>query len=209
MWKKEAKMYLSRLVLDPDTPRARQEMELPYEMHRHLMSAFPRPESGRVLFRVEEAPLGRRGLPVLVQSEKEPDWGRLHRQQYLLPVQDNPAVKPYDPVITAGRVFAFRLRANPTKKIEGKKLGLYREDEQQDWLARKAGQGGFAVLSVNLTREGTVAGRMGKGQRFPLVSVRYDGVLKVVEPGLFLATLRTGVGQSQCFGFAMLSLARP
>jgi CRISPR system Cascade subunit CasE len=201
-------MYLSRLILDPDTPRARREMELPHEMHRHLMSAFPRPGPGRVLFRVEEALPGRRGLPVLVQSEKEPNWGRLHdSRQYLLAVQGNPAVKPYNPIVAAGRVFAFRLLANPTKKIEGKKLGLYREDEQRAWLERKAGQGGFAALAANLT-QGIVAGRMGES-RFPLVSVRYDGLLRVVEPELFLATLRTGVGQSQCFGFGLLSLARP
>jgi CRISPR system Cascade subunit CasE len=206
MWKKEAKMYLSRLVLDPDTPRARQEVVSPYEMHRHLLSAFPRPGPGRVLFRMEEAQVG--GLTVLVQSEKEPNWGRLHdRRRYLLPVRDNPAVKPYNPIVAANQVFTFRLQANPTKKIEGKKLGLYREDEQRAWLERKAGQGGFVVLAANLT-QGIVAGRMGES-RFPLVSVRYDGLLRVVEPELFLATLRTGVGQSQCFGFGLLSLARP
>jgi CRISPR system Cascade subunit CasE len=206
-------LYLSRLVLDPGTPRARQEMELPYEMHRHLLSAFPSRSdggAGRVLFRVEGQPGGAAGLTVLVQSEKEPNWGRLHdRQRYLLPVRDNPAVKPYNPGgIAGGQGLAFRLRANPTRKIEGKKLGLYREEEQRDWLERKAGQGGFVVLVVNLTQEGIVAGRIGES-RFRLVSVRYDGLLRVTDPELFLAGLRTGIGQSQCFGFGLLSLARP
>ncbi len=213
-------MYLSRLTLSPRSRQVRREASEPYEMHRTIMSAFPSNEDGdpgRVLFRLEEptrASQHRRGLTLLVQSENQPDWTDVSaKQRYLLPIaEDNPAVKPYSPTFAADQRLIFRLRANPTIKREGKRLGLYREEEQRAWLARKAEQGGFDILTVNLTREGMTEGKIhrptGESHHLRLLAVRFDGVLRIVDPIRFLESIQRGIGSGKGLGFGLLSVAR-
>jgi len=79
----------------------------------------------------------------------------------------------------------------------------------EDWLSRRAELGGFRVRRLasiqagwaymNKTRE------RGKGQR--LRSVRYEGVLEVVDAGRFDDTLIEGIGPGKAFGFGLLSVA--
>jgi CRISPR system Cascade subunit CasE len=217
-------MYLSRLILDPRSRQVRREVAEPYEMHRTIMRAFPdagQGGPGRVLFRVDSsAQPGPTGLTLLVQSESQPDWGWLSTEPgYLLPgVADNPAYKPFRPVFSPGQRLAFCLRANPTvkRKFPGesssKRVGLYKEEEQREWLARKAEQGGFAVLAVDLMPEGITGGKIHRSREeshsLHLFGVRCEGLLQVIDPGRFLETLAGGIGSGKGLGFGLLSLAR-
>ncbi|MGC8880509.1 MAG: type I-E CRISPR-associated protein Cas6/Cse3/CasE [Anaerolineae bacterium] len=214
-------MYLSRLILDPRSRRVRREVSEPYEMHRTLLKAFPPAAAGgpgRVLFRVDMPPVyyaGPAHFIVLVQSEYMPDWSFLDTlERYLLPgVADNPAVKPFTPAFTRGQPLLFRLRANPTVKRDGKRCGLYREEEQRAWLERKAAQNGFSVLGVLVQREGIVGGRICRAPEevhpLRLLAVRFDGLLRVDDPERFQDALRQGIGSGKGLGFGLLSLARP
>jgi len=211
-------MYLTRLVLNPRNRQVQREVAQPYEMHRSMMRAFPDDlEEGqeRVLFRLETA--GR--LVLLVQSWTPPDWSCLaspaHRG-YLLPVSEpNPALKAFDLALQAGQALAFRLRANPTVKRkfpEGdhKRVGIYRPEEQMEWLRRKGERGGFAVLSANTSGRVTVKGWVGgNGKRRPLtmVSVQFDGILQVTDPDRLWMRVRQGIGSGKGLGFGLLSLA--
>lgn len=204
-------MYLSLLRLNPRSRRARTEASRPYELHRSLMRTFPNSEDGgpgRVLFRLD---VDRRtgAMAVLVQSEKEPDWTPLESSQDLL--LRSPQHKTFEPVFARGQALYFRLRANPTVKRAGKRLGLPREEDQLSWLGRKGAQGGFEVVSVTVIPEGMTRDGMtdkdGSRHDLSLLSVRFEGVLRVVEPDLFRATLAKGVGSGKGLGFGLLSIA--
>lgn len=242
-------LYLSRLLLNPRSRQVMSEVEHPYEMHRTLMRAFPgatekgerkaRNEFG-VLFRAEVD--GQRGLPkVYVQSSVEPDWSYLEGLDYL--VEDNEmAGHEYKDIMSAyseiqgNQALSFRLRANPTKKVakkddplKGKRVELYREADQIDWLMRKGRErgpdasGGFELLMkpiidekgeeqliprVNVKREGKVKGRK-RSQRHETthLSALFDGLLRVTDPNAFMATLIHGIGPGKAFGFGLLSVA--
>lgn len=213
-------MYLSRLILNPLSRQVQQEIANPYQMHRTILHAFPqdlRANGERVLFRVDALP--RTGqLHLLVQSQGKPDWTRLasedRRRPYLAASDGpNPAVKQTDLQLTAGQVLAFRLLANPTKRLgksfgpdKGKRVGLYTAEEQMAWLQRKAAQSGFAVLAAVPAAAAKIADRT-KGVE--LLSVRFDGLLQVQQPDTVLEAVRNGIGSGKAFGFGMLSVARP
>jgi len=210
-------MYLSRLILNPRNRRVQKEIADLYQMHRSLMRAFPNDldaEAERVLFRLESHP--RTGaLILLVQSLTLPDWSWLAEpgaRGYLLPVDEpNPAVKSFDLNLAPGQVLAFRLRANPTVKRKGKRLGLYREEEQMKWLERKAEQGGFRLLSARGSRQTVVGGRIhgdDATHKLRLLSVQFDGLLQVVDPDQLREAVQRGIGSSKGLGFGLLSLAR-
>ncbi len=211
-------MYLTRLILNPRHRRVQREIADPYQMHRSIMRAFPEDldrEKERVLFRLD-SPRG--GAPLLlVQSLAAPDWSWLEHDEgargYLLPASDpNPWVKDFQVQLEPGQVLAFRLRANPTVKRHGKRLGLYRGEEQVDWLTRKAQQGGFRLRSARASEERAIGGvihRNSHQEHLRLLSVCFDGVLQVVDPERLTEAVERGIGSGKGLGFGLLSLARP
>lgn len=163
-------MYLSRLKLDRKSRNVRRDIGDCQHLHRTVLSAFPdlggnadvRQQFG-VLHRID---VSRDGIPVLlVQSMEKPDWSKVPAE-YLL---EDPACKSIDEQygnIATGDIFAFRLRANPTKKTgttkksdiaagkqkyNGTRVPLHGEDAQVKWLMRKSLGGGFELLQVKIT----------------------------------------------------------
>ena len=211
-------MYLSRLILNPRNRRVQREVADLYQMHRSLMRAFPdrlEPAEERVLFRLEDHPR-LNAFVLLVQSHTFPNWSWLAEpgaRGYLLPVDEpNPAVKSFDLRLTPGQVLVFRLRANPTVKRNGKRLGLYREEEQREWLLRKAEQAGFRVLAARIGGQRLVEGtihRDGTTHRLRMLSVQFDGFLEVTDPDRLWEAVCRGIGSGKALGFGLLSLARP
>jgi len=212
-------MYLSKLTLNPRSRQVRRELSNPYEMHRTVMSVFPGKDNGgpgRVLFRLDTAGRhAKQNLLILVQSEKEPNWNNLNSDSYLLPTFDpNPAYKEFTPTFARRQQLYFRLRANPTikRKFEGeknsKRVGLYKEHEQLNWLHRKAEHGGFTVFGVNLTSEGKIIGRTKERHKLNMLAVLFEGMLQVTDPDRFFEILRSGIGSGKGLGFGLLSLAR-
>jgi len=216
-------MYLSRLILNPRNRRVQKEIADRYELHRSIMSAFPDDlgaDDERVLFRIERS-AGGRNLTLLVQSWTLPDWSWLPEpgpRSYLLPVDlPNPAVKQFDLELAAGQTLAFRLRANPTTRRrcsdgQRRRVGLYRDDAQIEWLERKAERGGFDLVAVRTGGETTAGGtvyRNGSKHQLTLLSVQFDGLLTVTQPAEVEGTVRDGIGSGKGFGFGLLSLAPP
>lgn len=117
-------MYLSRLRLDARSRVAREWLGDCHALHRAIMSGFPataseaaRAELG-VLFRVE-APSQVRGGPgddvrIIVQSSVEPAWAFETAQVRVDPPR---SLAPLEEGFRAGAVYAFRLRANPTRRV--------------------------------------------------------------------------------------------
>ena len=199
-------MYLSEIRLNLRSRDVHRDLSNIYELHRTLLRGFPNMDAGgpgRVLYRVEPSKHGSM-VPVLVQSEKEPDWDFLEEMGPYLsePVKS----KEFDPHFVEGQVLSFRLKCNPTVKRNGKRLGLLKDEEQMDWLKRKAKLGGFQVVQTMPVPEGfskTVSGK----KKISFYSVRFDGILRVEDPEAFLATLKNGIGSAKGFGFGLLSIA--
>ncbi len=208
-------MFLSKLVPDLHERGVRRDLTNPYDLHRTLLRAFPDEADGgpgRVLFRVELP----RGEPpfILVQSDKEPHWSRL--PPAYITERHTKALNTL--AFLRGQRLLFRLQANPTKRAGksatdplwfGKRVGLGREEEQENWLVRKGEQAGFYVArqGFRVVPEGKVMARKA-GQNLQFHSVRFEGVLEVTDPRRFLKTLRDGIGSAKAFGFGLLSLAR-
>ncbi len=222
-------MYLSRLLLNPRSRTVRQDSVNCYALHQRVMSGFPTVEADGeararlgVLYRLDVEPRGN-VWRLLVQSRVEPNW-RLLPADYLLTAGGNPACKEVDQfyaALRAGQVLQFRLRANPTKKIDtktlsdgrrrnGKRVELRTVEEQLAWLQRKGEAGGFVPLQA-ATRPDKVAGARptdaGGGAGLTFGSVVLDGVLRVADADRFRETLIQGVGGARAFGFGLLSVA--
>lgn len=209
-------MYLSRLILNPGSAQVISELSDPYQMHRTLMRAFPAEVEGgpgRVLFRAaQDKNYGE--VTVLVQSEKQPDWSFLTKNNYLLDIKNtcNSACKPYDIQLQAGMRLRFLLRANPTARRvfqDGKpwkRVGLVNEEEQSQWLKRKGEQGGFRPDAFHIVSHGKIVSSR-KGRETVHVCVEYSGILTVADAELFRETLETGIGSAKGFGFGLLSIA--
>jgi CRISPR system Cascade subunit CasE len=203
-------IYLSCLPLNVRSHQVRKELRDPYQMHRTLSRAFgdepDEYQQARCLFRVDASPSGP-GQFALVQSCAMPNWGFLAGlPNYLC---DSAAVKEFDPAFVEGQRLAFRLRANPTVRRDGKRLGLFSDEERLQWLGRKAEANGFEVLTTVMQLEDTNRFDRTPGQTVSLSAVCFDGTLLVCDPDAFQSAVKGGIGSGKAFGFGLLSLARP
>ncbi|MBN2054914.1 type I-E CRISPR-associated protein Cas6/Cse3/CasE [bacterium] len=239
-------LFLSRLELDPRSRRVMKELADPYEMHRTLMHAFPdldessepsAREKFGVLFR-PEMDIAANRIRVYVQSLEEPDWLRLEGiEQYMLRVAGRSAheckdIMPACRLIRSGQVLAFRVRANPTRRVarmddpmKGKRVELNREDAQIAWFERKGMVLGFEVPvtekiggegitwrvpSIRVMAEGKQQGRKqesGRRHTMTHLAVVFEGLIRITNADVFLQTLARGVGPGKAFGCGLLSVA--
>ena len=205
-------MYLSKLVLNPNSYRVQKEVGNPYQLHRTIMNAFPGnlkdlEKEGRVLFRIEKKKDNT--LPsVLVQSTLCPDWGfLLEDENYLL---KSPMFKQFNyPPFQKGNKYWFRLFSNPTKKVEGKRVGMYNEEKQYEWLKRKCETGGCNLIQANITiKEEVTAKEDKKSKLMTFYGVQFEGILQIIDPEKFKFILKNGIGSAKAFGFGLLSIAK-
>ena len=180
-------LILSLLTLNPFRDDTRRDLADCHNMHRRLLSAFPdlpdlqqaRNHYG-LLYRIERqrdgyGAYGGSGgdtgggerVIILAQSQHSPDWSRLPAGYLAIP----PQVKSLDPLyelLRPGMEVAFRLHANPTRRIHGrnpqepaqwhgKRVNLRNEAEQLDWLRRKGEAAGFALRTVRTVRARTAS----------------------------------------------------
>jgi len=224
-------MHLARGFLNPVSRDVTRDLSNPVELHRTLLRAFPdglgdapRAKSG-LLFRVDIGKDG--GALLVVQSALEPDFAKLPKGYFLDAADDrfftlgwsrNPHVDVVDRAnLAAGQRFAFRLRANVTKKIgtktppdgkptNGRRVPLRGDVERLGWLTRKALASGFELLDGRVLEEGSRSGKRGDAS-VTLSGARFDGLLTIVDPTLFRAALENGIGPAKAYGFGLLSIA--
>lgn len=205
-------MYLSLLRLNPHSLRAMTEASRPYELHRSLLTAFPREAAGepvRILFRLDtNSETG--NMSVLVQSDRRPVWTQFNNSGSLV---SEYKCKEFNPQFSPGQILRFRLRANPTKRMNdtGKRQGVLREEELLEWLRNKGLKGGYDLISVTALNE-----RFAKDKKtdsfkvkhdITLLSVKFEGLLRVTDTKAFRDTIENGIGSAKGFGFGLLSIA--
>lgn len=210
-------MYLSRLTIN-DSRSAAAWLSNIYRVHQRLLISCG--GDPRMLFRLEQS--DETGRQILVQTHLLPDWQAAFADFRVLA---RPAeVKPFELQLTVGGRYHFRLLANPTQRIKGKettpelgkedagkRIGLYQEDQQLAWLARKGELHGFCPLKVQITRPGFLRGQKTKdGTTYPLkvLIVQFDGLLEVTDPDRLARTVEKGIGSAKSLGCGLLSLAR-
>jgi CRISPR system Cascade subunit CasE len=192
-------MYLSKLVLNERDRAVQADLSNAHKLHQRMMQAFPDEQRDRpradwnILFRQELD-----DAVVLVQSKIEPDWSKLPLR-YLVNQ------------FSAGRVFQFRLRANPSKRDNQsrKTIGLFHRPDQLAWLERQAERCGFQLHGVDVVPSPNVYGLKGNGSSpIQISTALYQGVLEVKDPLPLLTALQQGIGRGKSYGCGLLSIAR-
>lgn len=220
-------MYLSLLRLDPHSLHVQRDLRDPHHLHQTVMRAFPgvidpdvkaRAFWG-VLHRLE---IERRTDRILlyVQSRIAPDWSFLTQGDLVQDSAPNPAVKQIAHLfehLTVGRVLRFRLRANPTRKVDtksgpmgehrnGRRVPLGDPDSQLIWLNRQAREHGFQLLQATIAATGSaqIVRSHSTGRTFQ--GVLYEGRIAVQDPPRFREALTKGIGPGKAYGFGLLSI---
>lgn len=89
-------------------------------------------------------------------------------------------------------------------------LRFNKEEDQREWLVRKAVANGFCLRSVNVKKHGstyTSIHRPEKTHEFRLNMVQFEGLLQVTDPYTLLQAVNRGIGHGKVFGCGMFSLA--
>lgn len=225
-------MLLHRIHLNPRCKEARRDLADPYQMHATLCRAFF-PEDmkcppGALLWRLEPESEPNGAPRALIQCRMTPDWSRIAVPDWLacadrgIDLVQRLALDSLD----TGRVFRFRLRANPCKTVNGKRVGLVGADAQRDWLARKGERHGFSLSEplsadyfefqqisgeraypdVRVTQEQMLGGRRKDGKVIRVFSALFEGRLRVTDVEPFRKTLETGIGHGKVMGLGLLSV---
>jgi CRISPR system Cascade subunit CasE len=204
-------VFLSRLTLSLHDRKVQRTLQDAYRVHQALLAAFS-PDvpggGGRVLYRVEPEQEGA-VASVLVQSISVPDWRR-DTFTAKLPVARAEGPKDLSVTLHAGQTLRFRLRANPTRKKDGKRLAVIGEEAQLAWLRRKLGGYGMHVVAARRHDEGMVhaSRRAEEDSRMTFLSIFYEGIVGVEDPVAAIVPLTEGIGSGKAFGFGLLSLSR-
>lgn len=220
-------MYLTWMRLDGAASEVQRALRDPQDMHRMIMRAFPAVmdplEKARalysVLYRLEHDP--RKGtLQLYVQSRMLPDWSTIEPRALAADGMPNPSVKDVSAVyaqLGAGRMLRFRLRANPTRKIDtktradgshsnGRRVPLHRTDEQLRWLERKGAEFGFELIRAGVVASGAAEWLHSSSTNRTLQGVLYEGHLRVTDGARFQDGLARGLGPGKAYGFGLLSV---
>ena len=206
-------MFLSRVEIPWEHARN------PYDLHRQLWRLFPGEEKETrsnneelrqgFLFRIEDKPTGRPAR-LLVQSRRTPEAA-----SGIVLV----GTREFQPQPVAGQRLAFLLTANPVKTIAdaqreakpGKKsekcrVPLIKEEDQHEWIARKLAGAG-EIESVNVLPHAPIYFRKGnRGGK--LVTVTFEGMLRVSDPIQMTELLENGIGHAKAFGCGLLLVRR-
>ncbi|MFD9891734.1 type I-E CRISPR-associated protein Cas6/Cse3/CasE [Amycolatopsis sp. NPDC059027] len=214
-------MFLSKLNVDVRARTFRRDYANVHDMHRTLMSVYPDPpatvekrQAHGVLWRLDGS---RGGFVQYVQSHTEPDWAKLPAGHLTAPAEVR-SLRPVLDAVTAGRRFAFRMVANPTKcgHETRKRIPLRLPAEQLAWLIRQGERHGFVIPAagdggpdVAATPLATISGHKKETKKITVEPVRFDGHLVVTDTCAFTRALADGVGRAKAYGCGLLSLAPP
>jgi CRISPR system Cascade subunit CasE len=215
-------LLLSQLSLNLSHRQVRRDLGNAYDLHRTLSRAFvdgPEAVVKPFLWRLES---GRPMEPprILVQSGAEPIWNQLP-EGYVTSLADR-AWRP-EAVFLAGRAVKLRVLANPTvcrvptptkdnpvpegpARGQRKRLGLWREDEQLEWILRQAQRLGLSEVQAAVSRSERWRCPRGKSPLTVAVA-QFDGQAVIADPEALAAGVRSGIGHARMLGLGLVSVA--
>lgn len=201
------------------TNRIRGMSDRTYDIHKEMWGLFPgRPDSNRdFIYCVMDD-----GRTVYMVSASEPVFNESWSVES----------KAYNPIVSVGDVYSFRLKANPTvaNSTTGKhqrhdvvmdlKRRLRQDGIQKnmaeieaeavsEWMVRKGGLNGFAVEPSDLSVHSYEAVSFPRqNERVSFSTVVIEGRLVVTEPDAFRNALFNGIGTAKGFGCGLLMIRR-
>ncbi len=225
-------MFISRIALDIDSLAVIRLISSPYRIHAVVERSFSPDavranDAGRILWRLD-TPTKRDSLAKLyVVSPDVPDFSGLINQVGEDACSDA-ATKDYSPVfdmLSSRRVWQFRLKANPVRKVLSDKGRRSREGivgttqahvtpaQQAEWLISRSTDHGFHIVEaqdgvpyVDVSQRSKEVFK--RNQMNVTVSTAvFDGRLEIVDPELFRKTLCFGVGREKSFGCGLITIA--
>lgn len=203
--------WLARLEVDAKIART-ERISDNYAWHKRFWECFPdEPVAKRdFLTRIDQIE-GKFRLWMLAKRQPvRPQWCSF----------DDFAVKEIAASFLSHPLYAFDLRANPTKclvqrdahgvrKRNGKRIPLVKPDELRAWLERKGDAGGFSISADKPLEIGSMVENYfhKKRQVGYHGGVQFRGILAVDDPVRFAKTYHSGIGSAKGFGFGLLLLA--
>jgi CRISPR system Cascade subunit CasE len=206
-------MYLHKIHLDLRCKEARRDVSDPYEMHSTLCRAFSAPDAkcpqGSFLWRLEPERSSDGMSKIVIQSRELPDWSRINLLEWFW---EQPSM-PIDieqkldfEHVKIGDSFRYRLRANPSARKNGKRIGLFNTDAQIAWFQRQGEMNGFKSLTIHRSEERMLTGQKRSDRPIRVFSVLYDGILEVADTALFSKAVMGGIGHAKAMGLGLLSV---
>jgi len=205
-----ATLHLTQILVSYEDAARLLRIRDTYDWHQRVWQAFAgRDGQARdFLIRVDRKEEAHRVLVVSRTPPAKPDW---------CPTACF-GTKEIPDAFFAHPRYHFSLLANPTRKIRSDKAGvrtkngrrvpLSTREDLAAWLARKAGDGGFAVDLATLRTIPRGREYFHKsGAHGVHAAVEFQGVLAVADPSRFRETFAAGVGSAKAFGFGLLALA--
>lgn len=225
-------MFMSRLTLDPTDHAAQWMLASPYRLHAAIEGCFPAGrtrsnDQGRILWRVDE-PRGGTGPQVYLVSPDHPVLDGLV-DQLGGPEHVTCQTKDYDHLLASireGGRYAFRLRANPVRRISGhhqagqdryqpgQLVAHITPDHQLQWLVERSAAHGFTLDTASddpntpaclVSHRRTDRFRR-RDAKVTLATVQYDGLLIVTDADAFRHCLGHGLGRSKGFGCGLMTV---
>ncbi|HOQ69470.1 MAG TPA: type I-E CRISPR-associated protein Cas6/Cse3/CasE [Anaerolineaceae bacterium] len=176
-----------------------------YRVHQRLRMAYR--DEPRLLFRIEEHDGNFR---ILAQSTCQPDWQHAFVDFDVL--AGIPAVKELRLENLMPRsYYHFRLVANPVVTRNRKRLGLFKEEAQFEWLKRQMERSGTIVMQAQARQLGLMRSAKNPAKdenRQTHYAVEFNGVLQVLNVKLLSERMIEGIGPAKAYGFGLLTLAR-
>lgn len=203
-------MYLSRVLLDISNRNTLKALSSPSIFHGAISSSF-QGERPDVLWRLDSL---NGNLFMLIMSKDEPELTNFCKQ---FSNKTEWETRDYDQLIERlenENVWRFRLTANPTKSVKakgdkrGKVTAHITVQHQKNWLIEKGKTCGFEVLTDSFDVVQSKWYRFYKhGNNYvTLLSVIYEGVLKVTDKEAFKSALISGIGRGKAYGMGMMTV---
>ena len=197
-------MYLSKVLVE------RRRVHNPYELHRALWTLFPGHEHDvrGFLFRFEAERPGS-ATELLLQSAWQPEPQSAEVRVV--------ATRPYQLHLRQGQALRFRLTGNPIKTIKDDtgrqnargavkscRVPLILEEQQLQWLHRKLHNTASIEAAVIHAQRPLYFRKDSKAGK--IVTVTFDGLLRVLDPELLWLQMQHGIGPAKSFGCGLLSV---
>lgn len=207
-------MYLYRAVLNTRCKEVRRDISDAYQMHSTLCRIFSEPtkkcQPGTILWRLEPENIYEENPMILVVGSELANWQRLGVSNWLDSPPDGPISlreKFGSSCYTNGSTLRFRIKANPSCCIDGKRHALRTHEKQADWMNRQAEKWGFEVISQLISHQSDIKGGTRTGNQIVVFSALYDGILRVRNKERFVEAMLHGIGHGKALGLGLLTAA--
>lgn len=207
-------MYLSRIPIDMSKRESLRAMNSSSVFHGALESCFEG-ERTRKLWRIDH--LNGQDY-ILVLSNEKPELSSFCNQFSY--DEKRYETKDYNILLNKikdGTVWRFRLTANPTRSIHtiegakrGKVVAHITNDYQKKWLLERAEKNGFEIDESGFDVVEIKWKKFYKKDKnsVTILSVTYEGVLKIKDAELFKEMLVNGIGRGKSYGMGLMTVIR-